>query len=536
VLCFGPYVKRFVVVAALSLCFVVSLRAQTSVPQLLTRQLRAKFDSAHGGFAAAPKVVQPQAIQFLLRQAARGDRDAREMSLTTLREMARGAVHDQVGGGFHHETSDAAWRAPQFEKLLSDQAMLAIAYTEAWQLTDDAEYRRVAQRTLDYVLRDLALKGGGFASEQGRESLIADRGPRMAVGRFYGWELPELRRLLGRDFDLIAYYFGFKDGGNVPESLDPHGYLRGLNLPFIEHSDTETRARFNVSQQQLTSAVDTALARMQLVRSHRPQPNRASGISVSANALMISALARAGEAFDEPRYSYSAVYSARFLESTIYDRKTHRLRGSSGQEQADVREYACVVQGMFDVYEATFDPHWLQFAIELQQRQDELFWDGELLRYRAVARADDGMADGNSVSAMNLLRLAAVTASSMWQTRAEAIFRSSAATVESNPESMPLLVDALAASERPRLTVVIDGDVDVDPAKSLLRAARHSFDPLQIVVVRSTKRVADALASFVPALARAQRGDVPAAAFVCRDAECSSAITDPARLSAILGK
>jgi uncharacterized protein YyaL (SSP411 family) len=475
---FLAHVKRFILTVAVSLPCLLSLAAQTP----------------------APKVVAPLTIQFLLRQGARGDRKARETALTSLREMARGAVHDQVGGGFHHQT---------FEKLLSDQALLAIAYTEAWQVTGDAEYRRVARRTLDYVLRDLPLKGGGFAPLQGRESLIPDHGPRMAVGRYYAWEFSELRRLLGPNFDLIAYYFGMKEEGNVPDSTGSSD-LRGWNVPFVAHTDAETCARFNLTRDQLASAVEAALARMQLVRSHRPQPLREAADSIANDALVISALSRAGVAFDESRYTYAAIQGAKHVTAAMREPK----------RASNVEEYANTVQAMIDVYQTTFDSQWLKTAIAMQQRQDELFWNGTQLRYA------NATAQTNGTAAVNLMRLAAVTENATWRIKAEAILRSFG-------QDDPVLADAASVARAPVRVVVIEGSLVDDRTKALLRVVGGAFDPQRVVVAAGSRRVPDPLAPFVPALARAGRSEVPAVT-LCRGSECSSPIVDPARLNVML--
>jgi uncharacterized protein YyaL (SSP411 family) len=381
------------------------------------RQIRDAYDREHGGFGRGAKFPQPMLLDYLLRYSVRQNGgEARDIALASLRKMADGGLYDHLGGGFHRYTVDAAWRLPHFEKMLYDQALLAIVYTEAWQLTKDEQFREVARGTLDYVLRELkSQKVAAFESGQDSESLVPrGNGPKSLEGVYYAWREEELVSFLGRkNADIIVYYYGLKPEGNAPGAE-----LAGLNLLSVAHSKAMTRTKFGLSEQQFEETLAALRAKMLLVRSHRPQPFRDDKVIAGWNGLMISALARAGLAFDEPRYTESAQRAATFVATQLYDAKTKKLartwRESRSAIDARAEDYAYVAQGLVDAFEATFDVRWLDLAIELQQQQDALFWKGtryedagtlpEALR-GVTYESDSPLPSVNSVSAMNLLRL-----------------------------------------------------------------------------------------------------------------------------------
>jgi uncharacterized protein YyaL (SSP411 family) len=487
--------------------------SQDAVIELASR-LRGAYDRENGGFGSAPKFLQPLVIDFLLRR----DSTDRDLALETLRKIARTAVHDQIGGGFHRYAVDAAWRTPHFEKMLGDQALMAIVYTEAWVITKDPEYQRVARDTLDYVLRSLKLPKGGFAAGEGADSLTPEPGtPELLEGVFYTWKEDELRRVAWKNADLAVYYFGIEKTG------------RNLIYPHV--SDAEAMKRFSMTKEQLHAAVATVTARMQLVRSHRPAPKRDDYVITAANALMISALARAGMAFGDDHYIYAAQEAMRSLGTA----KT-------------AEDYACSVQALLDVYEATYATRWLERALELQRKQDDELWSGDALRYTSgshnvpaalrglVPDRDADLPAANSVAAMNLLRIATLTGSDTARVKDEAIFRSYAGQMTSSPASLPALASALAASAAPAREVIILGNPANDDAKALLRVVRETFAPVRSLVVVNTEAERAKMAGYVPLIKEMKPVGDKATAFVCVGTSCKPPVVDPAKLAGILSE
>ncbi|HEX3583947.1 MAG TPA: thioredoxin domain-containing protein [Thermoanaerobaculia bacterium] len=481
----------------------------------LAERLRKSYDRENGGFGTAPKFLQPLLIDFVLRRES-ADRD---IAYETLRKLARTTVHDQIGGGFHRYAVDAAWHTPHFEKMLGDQALMAIDYTEAWLLTKDDLDQRVARDTLDYALRELKLPNGLFAAGEGADSVTPlDGSPQLIEGVYYTWTEEELRKVTWKNADLAVYYFGIQKTG--PNLIWPHV------------SDADAMKRFSLTKEQLQAKLADITKRMALVRSHRPEPKRDTNVVLGTNALMVSALARAGIAFGEDHYVYEAQKALRSLESA---------------QPATADDYANLIQASLDVYEATYSTHWLERAIELQQKMDKL-WNGQTLRYDSgihnvppalrelVPDRDGDLPAPNSVAAMNLLRIATLTGSVPARTKADAIFRSFAGQMDSSPTTLPALTSALLAGAAPAREVVILGNPANDDAKALLRVVRESFAPLRSLVVANTEAERAKLAGYIPLIAEMKPVGEKATAYVCVGTECKSPIVDAAKLAGVLSE
>jgi hypothetical protein len=480
----------------------------------LAERLRAEYDRKNGGFGTAPKFLQPLLIDFLLRR----DSTDRDMAFETLRKIARSAVHDQIGGGFHRYAVDAEWHTPHFEKMLGDQALMAIVYTEAWQLTKDDLYARVARDTLDFALASLKLPGGLFAAGWGADSVAPLNGtPQVLEGVYYTWTEVELRKVAWKNADLAVYYYGIEK--NRENVIWPHV------------SDSDAMKRFSLTKEQLDAKLAELTKRMQLVRSHRPDPKLDTNVVLATNALMISALARAGMAFGDDHYIYEAQKALRNLETA---------------KPSTADDYACLIQASLDVYEATYATRWLERALDLQQKMDTALWSGEKLRYdtgrsnvpaalrELVPDRDGDLPAANSVAAMNLLRIATITGSAPARTKADAIFRSYAGQLTSAPAALPALVSALEAGAAPAREVIILGNPANDDAKALLRVVRESYAPLRSLVVANTDAERTKLAGYIPLIAEMKPVGEQATAYVCVGTQCKSPIVDPAKLAATL--
>jgi uncharacterized protein YyaL (SSP411 family) len=375
----------------------------------------------------------------------------------------------------------------------------------------------VTRRALDYAIRSLRLKSGAFGAGEDADSLVPAGGPALIEGAHYVWNRDEVMRLLGKQADVVAYYFGI----TAPEK----------NILYVAHSDEMTRKQFAMSKDAFAKTLDDALAKMLLVRSHRPAPMLDDTVVVSWNGLMVSALARAGAVLDDPHYLAVAVDAARAA-----DAKPKRMS----------QDYAFMIQADLDLFDATGSTRWLTRAIELQQKQDELFWSGATLRYddgstlpaalRAAALERDGdIPAANSVSASNLLRISAITDSKPARAKADAIFRSFAARMQENPGDLPLLISTFSAGSQPPSEVVIVGDVTRDDTKAMMRLVHERFAPLRVLLVVANERTRTELAAYAPWISEMKaRDEKLPTAYVCENYACKPPTTDVQKLDGLL--
>lgn len=499
-------------------------------------------------FARTPQQLQAPLLGFLARRAAARDDEARRIAVDVVRAIGRGGIHDHVGGGFFHEALDAEWRVPVFEKRLADQALMAMALTDLWQVTRDDNHARMARRTLDAMLRELGAPGGGFYSGLGGPSLVAIGSPILVYGRYYTWSYDEVRRILGPRFDLVAACFGLKREGNVPTTVDAHADLKGLNIFYAAADDEAIRKRFSLKHEaDLQLALGTALDKLQSVRGHRPPPVRDDDVITAWNSLAASALARAAVAFNDEQYATAAARTAQFIDRTLYDAKGRRLLRDA-DTVALPEDYAFAVQAFLDVYEATLQPRWLLRAVQLQQEQDERFWSPAALRYDITSALPPQLRDqvddrdrqepsANGVAASNLVRFAALTGAASFSAKSESIVRSFAATLQSSPLELASIAEADDDRRRPAKLVIVAGDLRLDDAKALIATARSGGPLRPLLIAFGTPSDRAQLATVVPAvqaipLPPPNGPRQPAAAYVCVGGSCSSAIVDPAVLAA----
>ena len=348
------------------------------------------------------------------------------MTLSTLRAMERGGIHDQLGGGFHRYSTDARWLVPHFEKMLYDQAQLVVVYIEAYQITHDRFYADTGRNILDFTLLEMQQPRGGFASAEDADSRAGRGNPQTSEGAFYVWNAREIDGILSKeDAAVFEYAYGVKSGGNVPAQQDLRRELKGKNVLYEAHSTEETAKKFNLNVEQTVERLTAGRKSLFEARSRRPKPPLDDKIVTAWNGMMISALARASQTLSEPRYLEYAQVTARFLETHLYDSRTGKLWRSyrAGGPSVDglLDDYTDLISGLLDLYEADFDGHWLAWADSLQEKQDELFGDEKdggyfdsdssdpLLLSRTREAYDGAEPAPNSTAAMNLLRLAQFT-------------------------------------------------------------------------------------------------------------------------------
>ena len=505
------------------------------------RQIASGFDPEEGGFGSAPKFPRPAVFHFLLRYWARtGSTAALDMTVFTLRKMAAGGMYDQLGGGFHRYSVDERWHVPHFEKMLYDQAQLVAVYTEAYQITRDNLFARVVQKTLDYLIRDLASPEGGFYSAEDADSLPSPDSAEKKEGAFYVWTDSGINAVLSADESLVfRRSFGAEKAGNVRSDSDPHRELTNQNVLFRQN-DSELVAKLTgKTQSEVEKLLVSAQEKLFQTRSQRPRPHLDDKIITAWNGLAVSALARAYQVFRNPIHLEQAQRTARFLRNKLY---AGRLMRSYRQGPSAVlgfaEDYAFLIQGLLDLYEADFDYGWLQWAIELETEFDGRFADptggffntegsaADIL-FRLKDDHDGAEPSANSVAAMNLIRLSRIWGWADFESAATRAISSFQEMLDPHPAAMPQMLSAADALLSDPLQIVIATRNPTDDP--LLRIAQTAYLPRRILLLADGAE--GGLAQQVPELRGMDLIDGHSAAYVCRNFTCELPITDPEALA-----
>ena len=520
-------------------------------------QFSRSFDARDGGFGSAPKFPRPVTLNFLSRFYARdpssdSGKHALEMDLITLRKMAAGGMHDHLGGGFHRYSVDRYWHVPHFEKMLYDQAQLAVGYLDAFQITQDRQFASVARDILDYVARDLTSNEGGFFSAEDADSLFEHGKPEHGEGAFYIWTKKEIDTALDNAAEIFDFNYGVQSHGNAPEGSDPQDEFRGKNILIERHTIAETAQHFQKPEDAVRDLLRQSREKLFAIRSKRPRPHLDDKIIAAWNGLMISAYARAAQILDEPRYLKSATLATNFVRAHLWDDSKKTLyrsyREGRGRVEGFADDYAFVIHGLLDLYEASFDIEWLKFAIELQETQDRLFFDGKNGGYFSTSGKDESvvlrMKDDNdsaepaasSVAAHNLLRLAQIRDKKQWEERAEKTISAFRTTLSRFPSAMPQILVALDFSSRKPRQIVIAGKKDAPETKALLSEVHRHFLPTTILLVADGAEGQEYLGEELQAIHGMSMVDEKPAAYVCEDFTCKAPVIDSNQLAKLLAQ
>jgi uncharacterized protein YyaL (SSP411 family) len=464
------------------------------------QQIARNFDPQMGGFSPAPKFPYPAPLQFLLRFQALSPQSAeavhaREMVLLTLDKMAAGGIHDFLGGGFHRYSVDHFWHVPHFEKMLYDQAQLASIYLDAFQITGERFYSEVARGTLEYVRRDLAAPGGGFYCAQDADSPLPENPGKLGEGAFYIWSQAEIESALPPDDAAIfCRFYGVQTGGNAPAGSDPMGEFTGKNIFIGRESLDEFARQMGRSAGEIAESLSRSRGILFERRSKRPKPHLDDKIVTAWNGLMLSAFARAAQVLDDPAYLECAETTAVFLNEQLWHDGVlwRSYREGVSQIPAFAADYAFLIQGLLDLYEAGADIRWLQWATELQQSLDVQFYDageggywqskreGEAQLLRMKEDYDGAEPSPNSVAALNALRLGHMLDEPGLIGRGEATLRAFSNLLHRAPMAMPQMLVALDFALNPPKRIVFAGTFEeTHPLRKELHA---HYIPRKIVL------------------------------------------------------
>ena len=504
------------------------------------RTYRERFDAVNGGLAGAPKFPSTLPVRLLLRRyQASGDKGLLAMAEHTLLRMASGGIYDQVAGGFHRYATDEGWLVPHFEKMLYDNALLAVSYLEGYQATGNRELAQVAREILRYLQRDLAAPGGGFYAATDADSLT--EGGEREEGFFFTWTPQELFEILGAErATLVAAYFGVSEAGNFEGRSIAH---RDLSLAqvvaVLNKGDSGTPELSEETAQELVRQSRELLYQARL---KRPLPLRDEKILASWNGLALSAFARAGLVLDDAGAVDQARSTARFmLQEMVADgRLAHSHQEGAAKGEGFLDDYAFFIAGLIDLFETTGEGYWLERALELaavvqgefaDQESGGFFMTGtrhEELIAREMPAHDGAIPSGNSVMVMNLLRLHALTDGADFLVQAERALAAFASMLSAAPTALPEMLLALDFHlAAPKQIVIVAPRGNRQAAQGLLEQLRPLFLPNRVLALVCEGKELERAGAKVPLLREKRAQGGLAVAYLCENRTCRRPTSDP---------
>jgi len=496
----------------------------------------AGFDRTFGGFGQAPKFPSPHIFFFLLRYGKRtGNMDALPMVEHTLQNMRRGGIYDHAGFGFHRYSTDARWVVPHFEKMLYDQALMAMAYIELYQATGKKEYENTAREIFTYVLRDLTDEQGGFYCAEDADSEEME-------GKFYLWKEEEIRNILTKEeADLFLSLYRQTDDASLPgmQEIPAGHFIPHLKLSTgTKQKETETLPGINDIREKLFA-----------VREKRIHPHKDDKILTDWNGLMIAALARGAQVFDDPDYAKAALRAMDFIIQSMQTkdgRLLHRYRSGHAAIQGNVDDYAFVVWALLELYEATFQTEHVHKALEYQSVLFHYFLDdknggffftpsdAEALLMRPKELYDGAIPSGNSVAFMNALRLSRMTGDAGMDKRVNDIYKAFRTQVDAMPSAFTQFLCGLDFAIGPSSEVIIAREMNQPDTQTLITALRKNFVPNKIVIFRPQNEAAPDIETIAPLMQSHSAINGKATAYVCNNFTCAQPTNDPQQMLELL--
>lgn len=495
--------------------------------------LNQRFDAQNGGFGPAPKFPMGHSLSFLLRFYKRSkEKRALELVETTLKKMATGGLYDALGGGFHRYSTDREWRIPHFEKMLYDQALLVKTYLEAYQVTKNSFYKKIASETLDYVLKDMTGPEGAFYSAEDADS-FDEALNRKREGAFYVWTKKEIESILEADAPLFSYYYGIEESGNAIE--DPHEEFTQQNVLYDAHSIQETADFFKKSQDEVERILKTARQRLKSVRSERSRPHLDDKILTDWNGLMIADFALAFCILGESRYLEAAQKAMDFILKKLKNEKNellHRYRDNESAIIGNVDDYAFTIFALLSLYEADFKKKWVDEAAGLAEKMLELFWDNvhggfyfsslnaKDLITRSKISYDGAIPSGNSVAALCFLYLDRLTGETRYGQIAQKILSAFSSEILSQPASHSQMLAALDFDLGPSIEIIIAEGRNSQMLLEFLNEIYSFWIPNKVIMVTR----------------EGQKKPIEGrtAVYLCQNRACQKPVTDTPSLRQIL--
>lgn len=458
-------------------------------------KLTLRFDEVNAGFGSAPKFPSPHNLLFLLKYWKRTDeKNGLVMVEKTLRAMHLGGIFDQIGFGFHRYSTDAEWIVPHFEKMLYDQALLILAYAEAYQATKTEDFKTTITETLQYLLRDLASSEGGFYSAEDADSEGEE-------GKFYLWSVQEIQDVLSpEDASLATKIYSIEAGGNY---FDPTKNGRnGKNILHLSKPLIESAKELNMTVDELFSRISKIQQSLYKVRQKRVHPAKDDKILTDWNGLTIAALAKAGSIMNEPKYLEVAIKAANFFLEKMREQDIlfHRFVKGERAIEGFLDDYAFLVWGLIEIYEASFEEKYLTAALELTDAMIARFWDKKdggfyftsintvdvMMRRKEIY--DGAYPSGNSVALLNLLRLARLESITRYEEIAARLNRTFAGDVKSSPSAYTFFLLGVDFIVGPSYNVIFVGEANAENTVNLLQSLRKNYLPNLVVKLNAPNK------------------------------------------------
>ena len=485
-------------------------------------QFRNGFDEEYGGFFRAPKFPSPHNLIFLMRYHHSFDNKiALDMATKTLKQMRLGGIYDHIGFGFHRYSTDRHWLVPHFEKMLYDQAMIAMAYTEAYHITGEDIFAQTAREIFTYVLRDMTASEGGFFSAEDADSEGEE-------GKFYIWTEQEIKEILGEDYGReFNDIFSITTQGNYRD--ESSGKETGLNIPHLNNYNSNGN-----------NDLDSAREKLFNIREKRIHPLKDDKILTDWNGLMIAALAKAAIVLDEPVYLDAAEKAAEFVLHSISkgERLLKRYRNGVAALDAHLDDYAFMAWGLLELYEATFATKYLSQSLDLMNIMVEDFWDdknggfflgsdqSEKLIVRSKTAYDGAIPSGNSVAVMNMVKLTRITGNTNWAELAEKTIRAFSEDVNRAPTGYTLMLTGFMFDTQNSKEIVIVGDSRNRNTTKFLHTIRASYAPHKVLLFKDTSVSDNRLEQLANWTSTQNSINGKPTAYVCKNFACNQPTSD----------
>ena len=470
----------------------VSIKLNPDIFNIAYNNFEKRFDPLNGGFGSSPKFPSPHNLMFLLRYWKRtGDNIALEIVTKTLTEMRKGGIFDHVGFGFHRYSTNKNWLVPHFEKMLYDQALLIMTYTEAYQATQILDFKKTAEEIIHYVLRDMTSPEGGFYSAEDADSEGVE-------GKYYLWTQEELLKILGKgNADFAFNVFNTNSNGNFHEKATGKSY--GENILHLSKSLNETATNLNIDKNDLNQRLESIRLKLFNERETRVHPYKDDKILTDWNGLMIAALAKTGSVFGSNNFIAAAEESYSFIEKYLMDKGKkilHRYRDGDSSITGNIDDYAFLIWGLIELYEATFKVQYISKAVELTDFTLKHFGDessggffftpdfGEKLLVRTKEIYDGAIPSGNSAMLYNLIRIARITSVSVYENYADNLLDYFSESVQKAPSGSSLFLSAFEFMIGPSYEIIIVGNRNDLETQNIINSIMQKFIPNKMIILK----------------------------------------------------
>jgi hypothetical protein len=504
-------------------------------------QLFSSFDENYGGFGSKPKFPTPHNLLFLLRYWKRtNDKYALKMVETTLEQMRQGGIYDHIGFGFHRYSTDKKWILPHFEKMLYDQALLIMAYTEAYQATKKQIFKKTAEEIIEYVLRDMTSEEGGFYSAEDADSEGEE-------GKFYTWDFEELKQTLSKqEFEIIEKFYNIKRNGNFkPEA----GIKENLNILYQTMNKIDFAKYYKITEKELLENLEIIRKKLFKIRSMRIHPEKDDKILTDWNGLMITALAKAGQVFENNNYVESAKKALNFILENMLKKSgelLHRYRESDADISGYADDYAFLILGLIELYQATFNPKYLQISLDLNGYLIKHFWDktngglfftsdkNEKLIDRTKEIYDGAIPSANSISFYNFTRIARLTGNTELENKALELSKAFSDQVNKMPSGYTQMIVGLDFVIGPSYEIVIVGNKDKNNTKKIIQNLNSIYQPNKVVILKEINSKDVSIEKLVPFIKDYSQIKNQTTIYVCKNQQCQLPVTDIEKMKQIL--